>query len=137
MERHAAHRKQPADSARLVAAKPTARSRITNGKQLHAGADGRTREARRWRDLYRHYMVATGGRCEQLCRSLASLIVERERLDAACARGEPVDALLLVRLSGEIRRLLTRLGLDEPEPYDGTQDAIRALRAGPDEARPA
>jgi hypothetical protein len=99
--------------------------------------DGRTRPAKAWRRHYEHYAALAGKQHDQLARALATLITQRDFLDQASARGEMIDPLLACRLSGEIRRLLTRLGLDEPEPYDGTADAINALRAGRDEARPA
>ena len=38
------------------------------------------------------------------------MIVQREHLDLASARGEMVDPLLACRLSGEIRRLLAHGG---------------------------
>src|SRR5262249_10515960 len=103
---------------RLGAYKPEARSRITNGKALFgAKADGRSRDALGWRDLYRDYLRQTEGRHEVLCRSLASLIVERERLDAALVRGDaPIDPLHLVRVCGAIARTLSRLDLVAGEP---------------------
>jgi hypothetical protein len=60
-----------------------AKSCITNGKLFAAEVDGRTRAARRWCDVYRHYLENTRGTQRVLCRSLASLVVERELLDAA------------------------------------------------------
>jgi hypothetical protein len=122
--------KQPADSRRITAA--SARSRLTNGKQLHAGIDGRSQPARRWRDLFRAAMERTGSRHEQLCRSLASMVIERERLDAAAASGLPVDVSLLVKLSSEIRRTQERLGIlgpDGDEGEDVTDLVIARLRA--------
>ena len=78
--------------------------------------DGRTRQARRWRDIFRDHLKQTGGQQEILCRSLASLVVQREFLDAAIARGELVDPLHLVRTCGAIARILIRLGLVAGEP---------------------
>lgn len=101
-------KKKPADSPRPVAAKNTHRSRITNGK-LFSGVDLRRKCARRWRDLYADLMGRAGGKHEQTCRALASVILQREVLDARLASGEPVDPLHLVRLSGEARRLMARL----------------------------
>ena len=116
--------------------RPSSRSKIANGRALHAFADGRTREARRWRDVYLDVMRRTGNRNETLCRSLASAILAREALDARLARGEDVDAALLIKLSGEIRRLTLRLHLDEEPPVeDVTAEAIALIRAG-SEARP-
>jgi hypothetical protein len=98
-------RKEP----RIRLSKAKARSAITNGRALLAGVDGRSRAARRYRDLVAHYTRQTGGRSEELVRQLASLILQRELLDAQAVRGEPVDALHLVRLCNSISRTLSRL----------------------------
>lgn len=88
-------------------AKRYARSAITNGTKLINGVDGTSAEYRRWRDLYLDAMQRSGG-AEQLARSYATLCVERERLDAAAARGEPVDPWEVVRLANTIARLDSR-----------------------------
>ena len=107
---------------------PVSSVRDRAGKRVRSKpVDGRTHAAKRWRTLHAHYIALAGQRHDQLCRALASLIVERERIDLALARGEPADPLHLVRVSGEIRRIMTRLGLDEEPAYDGTANAIRAL----------
>lgn len=117
--------------------KPTARSRVTNGKRLHAGGvDGRSRQARRWRDHFRSYLAQTGGRHPDLCRALASLLVQRELLDARLASGESVDPLELVRVVGAIGRVMAQAGIvadddDAREPYDATEEAIARLEALP------
>lgn len=74
-------------------------------------------------------MRRTGGKQEQFCSALATLTVQRERMDLAAARGELIDAIHLVRLSGEIRRLMTKLGLDALPAEDGTAAAIAVARA--------
>lgn len=113
----------PAERARTAAVPRNNRSAVSNGSRVANGIDLRSREGRRWRDLVLHYLSETGGRHDALCKQAASLIIQRERLDSMLARGEPVDTLDLVRLCGAINRTLARLGLDEPEPYDGTDDA--------------
>ncbi len=80
------------------------------------GVDGRSREARRYRDLFKHYMALADGRHEELCKQAASLVMQRELLDAAMVRGEPVDVLALTRLSGAINRTLAKLNLLNGEP---------------------
>ncbi len=125
----------PAERARIADIPRNNRSRLGNGSILPAGVDGRSSAARRWKEIFRDSMAQTGGVRDSLCRSLASLTVQREALDAALARGESVDTALLVKLSGEIRRTMTRLGLDEEPAEDGTAQAIAALRASA-EARP-
>lgn len=108
------------------------RSRLGNGSALPSGIDGRTGPARRWKECFYYYMSETGGRHEQIIRGLASLIVARERLDAAMAKGEAVDVLALVRLAGQIQRCLRALGLvtvdDEPAP-DATEQVLARIRA--------
>ncbi|MGH6737073.1 MAG: hypothetical protein ACRECX_13505 [Methyloceanibacter sp.] len=121
--------RSPASRERSATVSVNNRSRITNGSRLGYGIDLRTRSGRRWRDLLRYYMAETGGRNETLVRTLATLVVTRERLDSAVARGEPVDVSSLIRVSGAISRLTSKLGLVvEAPPEDGTQAAIRALR---------
>lgn len=83
----------------------------TNGSVLMAGIDGRSAAARRFKDLYKHYLILTHGRHEELCRQLASLIVRRECLDAKQVRGEDVDDFTLVRLANAINRTLAKLNL--------------------------
>jgi hypothetical protein len=119
----------PRRSGRVPAPKRV-RRRAADGRTI----DGRLASAKRWRALLAGFTVRTGGRHPELCAALASLIVRREMLDAAVMRAEPVDTDLLMRLSGEIRRLMTKLGLDEEPAEDGTQRAIDALHTGRDEA---
>ena len=126
--------RSPADAAATRAG--SSRGRTANRPRFRP-VDGRTRAARRWRTLFLDAMRRTGGKHEQFCSALATLTVQRERMDLAAARGELIDALHLVRLSGEIRRLMAKLGLDElPVEEDGTAAAIAALRAS-HEAVPA
>lgn len=122
----------PADPAATRASRGRDRTAKRSRKRA---VDGRTRAARAWRRHYQHFLALAGERHDQLARALASAICTREQLDEAIARGEMVDPLLLTRLSGEIRRLLARCGLDEEPAYDGTADAIAALRSQ-HEARP-
>ena len=120
-------RNSPTDAA--VTRAESVRDRA--GKRVRSKpVDGRTRPAKRWKALHEHYAGLVGPQRDQACRALASLIVQREALDLASARGDLVDPLMLVRLSGEIRRLLSRLGLDEAPVEDGTAAACAALRAG-------
>jgi hypothetical protein len=137
MERKETRRSPPADSPRIAAVPANNRSRLGNGSILPAGVDGRSSAARRWKEIFRDAMDRTTGRHETLCRQLASLVVARERLDAAMANGETVDVLGLVRLAGQVHRTMRALGLvttdANAEPADAvapdmTNEAIRALR---------
>jgi hypothetical protein len=129
-------RSSPANSVLPAAAKKQARARITNGRQLFLDRlDGRGRLARRYRDLYRGFLSQTDGGNEVMVRTLTSMCLQREQLDSAVARGEPVDAMNLIRVCGAISRLMTKLGLVTEAPIeDGTEQALNALRAQREEA---
>lgn len=124
-------RNKPASSPAPPAAKPEARSRLTNGRQTFlVPVDGRSVPARRWRDLFRQFMAETGGKNEALVRSLASLCLQRDLIDVRLAKGEPVDTQELIRVCGAISRLMSKLGLVADEPTeDATQEVISMLRA--------
>ena len=118
-------------AARYAAAKPEARARISNGRQMFLERlDGRSREARRWRDLFCGFMDQTQGRNETLVRALASLCLQRDLIEVRMARGEAVETGDLIRVCGAISRLMTKLDLVAGEPVeDGTPQAIANLRA--------
>src|SRR3954465_4852958 len=115
------------DRKRLLPRKAKGRSAITNGKTFLLGVDGRSRSARRFRDLGRGYMAEPDGRHEELCKQAASLVLQRELLDAASVAGERVDTLQLVRLCGAINRTLAKLQQVTADP-----DAERRRRARED-----
>ncbi|MQA64501.1 MAG: hypothetical protein GEU76_01145 [Alphaproteobacteria bacterium] len=111
------HEKSSAASPATASFKPEARSRVTNGKTLFLDrTDGRSRAARRFRDLLRAFLDKTGGRHADTCRALAAMCMERERLESKMAAGEVIDTDLLLRLASEIRRSQERVGLLEGEP---------------------
>jgi hypothetical protein len=107
-------------------------SAITTGKKLF-NADGRSAEARRWRDVYQATRAQVDPKYDHLARSLASLVVQREALDAALVAGQPIDVDLLVRLAGAISRVMTKLGIVQtPQPrskWDSVLDALREPEA--------
>ena len=89
---------------------------------LLEGVGQNSKHFRRYRDLYFAYLEQAPGH-DQLCRTLASLVVHREQLDAAICKGEKVSSLDLVRTSNAIARLLRELEAhspkrDEPEDDD-------------------
>ena len=102
-------------TTRVLPSKRKGRAAITNGRMLLVGVDHRSRPARRFRDLFHDYMKRTNGRDEELCRQLASLVVQRELLDAAAIRGDSSDALHLVRLAGAINRTYAKLKFTEKD----------------------
>ena len=114
---------KPIQSTQL---KPEARSRLTNGSALHPGKiDGRSKEARRWRDLYDAFVAETlakGKRTEtakQLCRRATTLTILCEEMEGALVRGELVDPSEYARLSGALSRTLRSLGLEPDVVGDG------------------
>ena len=93
------------------------RSRITNGKRLLVGVDGRTEAGRRYRDLTMSLADDLGGAAtlteaqRALVRQAAAMIVQSEKLQGEVLRGEVVDSEQLVRLANAATRILSRLGL--------------------------
>src|SRR5262245_8344155 len=114
-----------------------ARSRITNGKELLPGVDGRSKWARRFRDLVELYTEDLGGSDELsegkkgLIRRVATLAVQLERMESnfAEADGDVIgDQLeLYSRLSKSERLLRKELGLERkhkdstPSPLEYAQ----------------
>ncbi len=105
-------------ATRAIADRPrTVRSRITNGKDLLANVDGRTADARRYRDLCMSLADDLGGASalteaqRALVRQAAAMIVQSEKLQSAVLRGELVDVEQLTRLANAATRILSRLGI--------------------------
>jgi hypothetical protein len=96
---------------------PRLRSRVSNGSKMVAGVDGRSVEARRYRDLTMSLADDLGGAAtlteaqRALVRQAAAMIVQSENLQGEVLRGEVVDSEQLVRLANAATRILTRLGL--------------------------
>ena len=110
------------------------RSRVTNGSKLVAGLDGRSAEARRYRDLIISYWDDLGGvdRITEAQRTLigqaATLQIQSERVQAAVLRGEQVNLEQLTRLANASTRILSRLGLKR-ERRDAAPDLAAYLAA--------
>lgn len=95
---------------------PTSRSKITNRSDLLRGIDGRSAEARRYRDLIEGFAADFGAtppgeREMALIRQAAAMSVQAEALQAKIVRGENVDLEQLTRLSNVQTRALKALGL--------------------------
>jgi hypothetical protein len=96
-------------------------SRITNGKTLLPGVDGRNTWARRLRDLIQLHLSDLGGEDnaseaeKNLVRRACALTVELELLEskfAAVNNGAlPKDLDLYGRTAGNLRRILETLGM--------------------------
>ncbi len=103
-------------TAAVGSAHPMGKSAMTNGKRLHAtGIDGRTREARRFRDLIRNFSEFLGGEKalseadRSLVRTAAALAVQNERLQADAVAGRKVSSEDMTRLANSSARILAVL----------------------------
>jgi len=120
-----------------VRAKPL-RTRISNGKELLAGIDGRSRWARRLHELVAIHIEELGGqsRVSQaqfiLVKAAANLVIVLEEQEVAFARdqGASLPALMAYQTTlNSLRRTYEVLGLDRKEmdeqdrrpPYDLTK----------------
>jgi hypothetical protein len=106
--------------------KPTARSAVSNGRDVLPDVDGRSVIARRYRDIASQIMVDQGGadQCSearsQLVRRFAAAAVLAEQLEAKLARGEAVDVAEHALLCSSLVRLGQRIGIDRRAMRDVT-----------------
>jgi hypothetical protein len=129
----AAHK--PSDSNPQASRKSTARSRVSNGRDLLPNVDGRSLIARRYRDISNAILVDQGGidQCSesrlQLIRRFAAASVLAEQLESRLANGEQIDITEHATLSSTLVRLAQRIGIDRvprdvtPDPLDYAQEA--------------
>lgn len=98
--------------------KPQARSRLTNGKDILPGIDGRSVVARRYHDLVAQLVADAGGAERlsevraQLIRRFAALAVQAEAMEAQLASGQPIDLGEHALVSSTLVRISTRLGIE-------------------------
>ena len=110
--------RRPADNPVLALRKPTARSRVTNGRDLLPNVDGRSAIARRFRDIVAQLAADQGGVDRlsearlQLVRRFAAAAVLAEAMEAKLARGEAIDLQDHALLSSTLVRLAQRIGID-------------------------
>ncbi len=109
----------PVDSAAVTAPSPTTRSRLTNGRELFlADVDGRSREARRYRDVYAALIAHLGGEAHasetkcHLAKRASALIIWAEMEEARLATDEALDVQTYTTAVNALRRLLVDLGLE-------------------------
>lgn len=94
------------------------RSRVTNGKELLPGVDGRSPIAKRFRDIASAILIDQGGvdRCsesrKQLIRRFAAAAVLAEQVEAKLANGEDIDIQQHATLSSTLVRLAQRIGIE-------------------------
>ena len=101
-------------------AKPlkTTRGKVANGTRLHTvDVDGRTAEARRFRDIFDEIVSDLGGADRlseaqrQLARRATLMSVQCELLEAASITGTAIDLDTYGQLSDRLGRAFTRLGI--------------------------
>jgi hypothetical protein len=83
----------------VVSPKPEGRSRTTNGAQLLIGIDGRSAQARRFRDILRGYQREFESASDDELRSVAMLALRLEEMQAQLVRGERVDDVVMARMA--------------------------------------
>ena len=103
---------------------PTARSAIANGSRLFLeNVDGRSAEARRFRDVLGDLVQHLGGADvatepqKHLARRAAALATWCERTEMSLANGQDMDVAAYVTAANSLRRLLADLGLQR-QPRD-------------------
>jgi hypothetical protein len=102
------------------------RSRVTNGSKLMASVDGRSAEARRFRDVAGALADDLGGEASltaaqrTLVRQAAALTVQSEKLQSAMIRGEAIDDEQMTRVANSLSRTIHRLGIRKPAPREAS-----------------
>jgi hypothetical protein len=109
----------PTENSGITTRKPTARSRITNGRDWLPGIDQRSTIARRYRDLVAEVVTSDLGgidRCSQaklqLARRFAALAVQLEALEAKLADGAEINIQEYATLTSTLVRVISRLGIE-------------------------
>src|SRR5262245_32309562 len=105
------------NSTQIADSSPPFRSAVTNGSALFLdGVDGRSREARRFRDILGEIVGDLGGTDRlseaqrQLARRCALLSLECEGMEAKAVAGEAIDLDLFGTLVDRLGRAFQRLG---------------------------
>ena len=98
-------------------ARPTARSRVSNGKDLFLeGVDGRSALARRYRDILAQLTSDIGGDPSEaqsiIIRRATQLAVWCEMAEAEAAGGKALNIGEYATATNTLRRLLLDLGLE-------------------------
>ena len=106
-----------AESPAMASRPLTVRSALTNDPLKLRGIDGRSVDARRYRDVAIALADDLGGQdklnesCKILVRQAAALTVQVEGLQSKIVAGGDVDLEQLTRLSNVLGRTLQRLGI--------------------------
>jgi hypothetical protein len=98
--------------------KPTARSAVTNGRELLPGVDGRSQIARRYRDICTAIVVDQGRIANlaearlQLVRRFAAASVLAEEMEARLANGGKIDIAEHALLCSTLVRVAQSIGIN-------------------------
>jgi hypothetical protein len=106
------------DVSHLAKPSKTSRGKVANGTRLHTvDVDGRTAEARRFRDIFAEIVSDLGGAeglseaQRQLARRATLMSVQCELLEASSITGTAIDLDTYGQLSDRLGRAFTRLGI--------------------------
>ncbi len=109
---------KPSGNAQQTKRKPTARSRVSNGKDLLPDVDGRSIIARRYRDIMSAIVIDQGSPDRisearlQLIRRFAAAAVLAEAMESKLARGEQIDISEHALLCSTLVRVAQRIGIN-------------------------
>jgi hypothetical protein len=98
--------------------KPTARSRVSNGKEILAGVDGRTHLARRYADICAAVVADMGGEGRvgevklSLIRRFSAQCALAEQLETDLVNGKTIDISHHSLLASTLVRLSQRIGIN-------------------------
>jgi hypothetical protein len=96
----------------------TNRSKMTNGSKLLDGVDGRSSEARRFRDILRGYQTRFPSATEEECRVATMLQLRLEQMQSQLVRGEPVDDGVMLTTARTHQHLVAALKGENVPPSD-------------------
>jgi hypothetical protein len=127
----------PRTRTRTETRAPTTRSRVTNGRQLLTGLDGRAPLYRRYRDLLAELETDMGASRmtavrASLVRRFAEGTIAAEVMAVELIEGRAIDVAVFSQLASTLVRLASRIGLSRHakqipslEEYLATKDAER------------
>jgi hypothetical protein len=108
----------PAASPKVARRKPEASSRVTNGREVLPGVDGRSLIARRYRDISSAIVADQGGIDRlaearlQLIRRFAACAVMAEQMESLLANGKKIDIGEHALLTSSMVRVAQRIGIN-------------------------
>lgn len=112
---------EAAENMRLRDRKSHARARVSNGRDLLPGVDGRSAIARRYRDIASAIIADQGGADrlsesrQQLIRRFAAAAVLAEAMEARLANGETIDISEHALLCSTLVRVAQRIGINRAQ----------------------